>query len=674
MRSSAAWALLLLQSIACGPAWAADPPPWVRSAHDGRWSDPATWEGGRVPGAAARVQIRPGHVITYDAAAGPVIRSIHVAGTLRFDRERNTRLDVGLIMIQASDDPRESGFDCESHTAPMASHASRPALEVGTPDQPVAAGHSALIRLAPVSGLDPEECPAIVCCGGRMDFHGARLSRSWVKLGATAAKGATSVVLAEPVTGWRVGDRIIITATRKQQVRDEGDIPSVRLHPETEERVVRAIDGLKLTLDAPLEFAHLGTDDRHGEVANLSRNVIVESADPAASRGHTMYHRHSTGSISYAEFRHLGKTGKLGKYSLHFHKVGDTMRGASVVGASIWDSGNRWITIHATNYLVVRDCVGYGSVGHGFFLEDGTEVDNILDGNLAVGAWQGAPLPGQALAFDQNEGAGFWWANSRSAFVRNVAVECDQYGFRYEAEPTDGFDGVRPVRGADGTVRSVDIRTLPFLRFEDNEAHTQRRYGMNLGGGHGTGAKGGVGSVGPDIRHPFTLRGTRVWDAHWAVALAAPSVLVDDLSITRCEFGLWRPHYDQHAYRKFSVYQVQWAYFAETGKRPDPRAYPKPLDPVDDQPPVTVITGVSSTGAGRLIVRGAAADDSAVRSVTVNGQKARPLVKDYSQWEIELEGLPSGPPEVAAAATDEAGNEERTPHRLSLPEKTGRER
>jgi hypothetical protein len=43
-----------------------------------------------------------------------------------------------------------------------------------------------------------------------------------------------------------------------------------------------------------------------------------------------MYHRGSAGSISYAEFRHLGKEGILGKYATHFHLVGDTMRGASV--------------------------------------------------------------------------------------------------------------------------------------------------------------------------------------------------------------------------------------------------------------------------------------------------------------------------------------------------------
>ena len=37
---------------------------------------------------------------------------------------------------------------------------------------------------------------------------------------------------------------------------------------------------------------------RHLEIANLSRNVVVESADLEV-RGHTMYHRNSAGSLSY---------------------------------------------------------------------------------------------------------------------------------------------------------------------------------------------------------------------------------------------------------------------------------------------------------------------------------------------------------------------------------------
>ena len=89
----------------------------------------------------------------------------------------------------------------------------RAALEIGTPDQPIAAGHTALIRLTAVPGLDPEDCPAIVCCGGRWDVHGSPLAHSWVKLGAPAEKGTMQVTLADPVAGWRVGDRVIVTAT-----------------------------------------------------------------------------------------------------------------------------------------------------------------------------------------------------------------------------------------------------------------------------------------------------------------------------------------------------------------------------------------------------------------------------------------------------------------------------
>jgi hypothetical protein len=607
--------------------------------------------------------VRAGHVVVFDIETKGPIRSIHVAGTLRFDPERDTRLEVGLIKFQSGDDAGESGFDCEDHVTGVRSESERAVLEVGTALQPIAKGRKALIRLAPVKGLDPENCPAIVCCGGRMDFHGAALSRSWVKLGATARKGTAEVELAEAADGWRVGDRVIVTATHKQKVPDQGKVPINRIKPETEERIVRSIEGRKLRLDSPLAFNHSANEGQRGEVANLSRNVIVESAEPATSRGHTMYHRYSSGSISYAEFRHLGKTGRLGKYSLHFHRVGDTMRGSSVVGASIWDSGNRWLTIHGTNSLVVRDCVGFRSVGHGFFLEDGTEVENILDGNLAVQALEGSPLAGQVFSFDRNEGAGFWWVNSFNAFVRNVAVECDQYGFRYEAPLAKDFEGTLTVRGPDDARRTVDVRTLPFLRFEDNEAHGQRRYGFNLGGGPGIGDVGGVGDAGPDKGHPFVIRGLRVWESHWAFSPAAPSVILDNVEISRCDFGLWRPHYERHSYRDVKIHQTTWAYYSETGSRPDPVAFPGPLAPVDDRPPVTVITGVGPLENGRLAVRGVAADGGSIRTVRVNGQAARSVGPNFSQWEVVLDRVVPGELEVTALSEDDAGNVEMRPHR-----------
>jgi hypothetical protein len=45
--------------------------------------------------------------------------------------------------------------------------------------------------------------------------------------------------------------------------------------------------------------------------------MTVESADFAGVRSRMMYHADSTGSISDAEFRDLGKRQVLGRYALH---------------------------------------------------------------------------------------------------------------------------------------------------------------------------------------------------------------------------------------------------------------------------------------------------------------------------------------------------------------------
>ena len=533
---------LFVTCLMVGGGNAAELAGWIQSARSGPWSVATTWEDGAIPTAGARVHIREGHAVTYDVKSAETIRAVCVSGKLSFATDRDTQLNVGVLKIEANETPSEEGFDCDAHIEEVKDGQLRPALEVGTPERPVSAGHTALIRLVAVAGQDKQSCPAIVCCAGRMDFHGAPLSRAWVKLGATSRKGDSAVTLDEAVTGWRVGDRVIVTATHLGRDIGQG---TDRL--QTEERLVTAIDGQRITLNEPLVNEHLGEGDFRGEVANLSRNVIVESAEPNGERGHTMYHRGSAGSISYAEFRHLGKKNVLGRYSLHFHLVGNTMRGSSVIGASIWDSDNRWLTIHGTNYLVVRDCVGYKSIGHGFFLEDGTEVYNVLDRNLAVQSMEGKKLPKQVLPFDQNEGSGFWWANSFNTFTRNVACENNRYGYRFEATQTSAMKMDLPVMQPDGSTQVTDIRKLPFVRFEDNEAHCDGLYGINLGEG--------VNRVGPDERHPFVMRNTTIWEIHYAFRVQSPSVLVENMQIHRSVYGVYHPNFDRHVYRNMVISQ-----------------------------------------------------------------------------------------------------------------------
>jgi len=656
---------LLFLTLAALTCHAAEPT-IIRSAQSGPWSASETWAGGKVPAAGASVQVRAGHAVTYDLKSEQALRAVFIAGTLSFAHDRDTQLNVGLIKIQPGDDTSEEGFSCDAHLPEADPSQPKPALEVGTAAQPVDAKHTALIRLTYFDGMDKGSCPAIVDCGGRMEFHGAAMNRTWVKLGAPAMKGDTVITLAESVTGWRVGDRVFLTGTTRQIKREKTFRTSVRDNTQTEERIVRAIAGTQLTLDEPLEFDHIAEGAYRGEVANLSRNVIVESADPDGVRGHTMYHRGSAGGISYAEFRHLGKEGVLGRYSIHFHLVRDTMRGASVIGASIWDSGNRWITIHGTDYLVVRDCVGYRSIGHGFFMEDGTESFNVLDRNLAVQACLGKPLPKQILPFDHNDGAGFWWANSQNTLTRNVAAECDEYGFRFDAAAESGFDLTLNVPQPDGTRRATDIRTLPFVRFDDNEIHCMRRHSLNLGGMSAE-LKGDVGGVGPDANHPFIVRNLKVWNAHWAFHPRTPSLMVDGLDVHHAEYALWKADYVRHAYRRITLDDISVnPDFDPKGRQPAESEYPGELKPVDDLSPMTIITSVLTQADGSLLVRGTTADNGTINRVVVNGIEARTVRENFAEWEVKVGAAES----LQAAADDDAGNNEARPHFLALIGKT----
>ncbi|MFT7640881.1 MAG: hypothetical protein ACI9G1_002625 [Pirellulaceae bacterium] len=387
--------------------------------------------------------------------------------------------------------------------------------------------------------MDKKDAPAIACCSARMDFHGAAMSRTWVDLGADAKPGDQQVVLSQEVTGWSVGDEVIVTGT-KRTFYDHGVPRNEPKAVTTESRRVTKIDGNTIELDQPLVNEHAGSGDYRSEVANLSRNVIIESADPAGVRGHTIYHTYSQGSISHARFAHLGKEGVLGRYSIHFHLVGNTMRGSSVVGAAIVDSHNRWITIHGTNHMVVRDCVGYKSVGHGFFLEDGTEVYNVLDRNLGVQAYGGAKLPDQVLPFDPNDGGAFWWANGRNTIVRNTACENNKYGYRYDSQRRSNFDSTLAVMMPDGKEREVDIRTIPFYRFEDNETHTEGLYGVAISG---------TDLASPDKRHPHIVKNLTIWNVHYALRPHVPKMWIENLKINHATYGIYRPELDHHVYR-----------------------------------------------------------------------------------------------------------------------------
>ena len=116
---------------------------------------------------------------------------------LSFDPNKDTRLDVGLLKVQGDEICLEEGFDCDARPRVFDAKAPRSGLEIGTPERPIDARHTAKVRLVYFEGMKNESLPALVCCGGRLDIHGSPLSRTWVKLGATAKPGDNTVTLSD---------------------------------------------------------------------------------------------------------------------------------------------------------------------------------------------------------------------------------------------------------------------------------------------------------------------------------------------------------------------------------------------------------------------------------------------------------------------------------------------
>ena len=471
-------------------AFDAAPSSLIRSAGSGPWSAPTTWEGGAVPTAGARVQVRAGHTVRYDVASDAVIRSIHVAGTLSFAPDRDTRLDVGLIKIQAGDDASEDGFDCDAHLGRTRRRRApgrrwRSARPIARSDRE----HTAVIRLAYVEGMDRQTCPAIVCCGGRMDFHGAPMSRTWVKLGATAPKGDAEVGLAEPVTGWRVGDRVIVTATqgdngtggtRRRKPGDKASStapdqrgyrtdaePGVPVY--TEERILRGIDGDPPDARPPPRVRAPGRrrlsrrgrqpePQRRRRVGRPGRSPRPHDVPPRLGRldlatpSSATWARRAC-SASTACTSTASATRCAAARSSAPRSGTAATAGSRSTARTTWSSA----TASATS-----------SVGHGFFLEDGTEVNNVLDRNLAVQAYVAQEAArSRSCRSTRTRGAGFWWANSRNTLhpQRHLRERPLRLPLRGHAEPRARPDlpgpparrlapggrhphaAVRPVRG-----------------------------------------------------------------------------------------------------------------------------------------------------------------------------------------------------------------------------------
>ncbi|MEW6268602.1 MAG: G8 domain-containing protein [Thermodesulfobacteriota bacterium] len=255
---------------------------------------------------------------------------------------------------------------------------------------------------------------------------------SWARLtGQVDDKGSNlttltldrAVATQEPNHGWRIGDEIVIGAT---------DWYANHSEQRTIRNVIPSPSGTQIQVDL-LNFPHytqMFTTGQQSDFTNpvsrtavdmravvglLSRSIQVYSLGKSATEpflktidctadknpnpscyfgGHVIARQgFRQVAIQGVEFKQLGQGGRMGHYPVHFHLAKSTdytgdpkTQRAFVKDSSVWDSMTRFVVLHGTHEVTVARNVGYLSLGHGYYVEDGSEIENRICHNLGVGA------------------------------------------------------------------------------------------------------------------------------------------------------------------------------------------------------------------------------------------------------------------------------------------------
>ncbi len=131
--------------------------------------------------------------------------------------------------------------------------------------------------------------------------------------------------------------------------------------------------------------------------------------------------------IEGAELTRMGQKAVLRRYPLHFHMLGDAGGRSYLEDSSLHHTYNRCVTVHGTNRLRIAGNTCFDHIGHGFFFEDGAEVDNTLEGNLGFRTRR--PPSGQRLLPSDGDAATYWITNPDNTVKGNVAGGSDGFGF-----------------------------------------------------------------------------------------------------------------------------------------------------------------------------------------------------------------------------------------------------
>jgi hypothetical protein len=465
--------------------------PTKTSVGSGNWSSGSTWSGGSVPSAGDRVVIGAGHTVTFDASSTPSLYCLGIRGTLNFRTDTNTSLRAGTILV----------YDV-GH------------LIVGTTANPVAANVTAEIVIAnqPLNlGSDPGQYGTGLIAFGEWKMHGAVKTPTFTRLTAEPLAGQSTLSLAQSVSGWRVGDSVVIPDTR-QLAFSEWDFDYNAFVSQAEVRTITQVTGNQITLNSPLQYNHFGARnsitnalDFLPHVGNITRNVVIRSETPTGTRGHTLATVRADVDIRYSQFKQLGRTridvlddltNHIGRYPTHFHHLFGvqptpsngyqyTFQGNSIEDAGSSYSRLKWaITVHDSHYGLISDNVIFNIGGAAIMTEDGNESFNVFERNFIVQRGQGT---GGRDGLGR-ESSGIYMRGPMNYVRENVVTNVlsdgvdSAYSYKFFFQrlgniKVPNFKGASTVDGS-GQYTIRDAHSEGILQFENNEGYGATESGL----------------------------------------------------------------------------------------------------------------------------------------------------------------------------------------------------
>ncbi|MBN3297827.1 TMEM2 hyaluronidase, partial [Amia calva] len=304
--------------------------------------------------------------------------------------------------------------------------------------------------------------------------------------------------LMDDAQSWSPGDQIVVASTDYSMHQAETFL--LLPCPECSKNQVK--------VQGKPQFTHVGEIidgiDMRAEVGLLTRNILIHGEMENSCYGNNLCQFFSYDTfgghikiirnftsvhLSHVELKNMGQQ-VMGSYPVHFHLCGDVDENGgyspptSIEALSIHHCFSRCVTIHATNGLLIKDTVGYDTLGHCFFLEDGIEQRNTLYHNLGL-----VTKPGTLLPTDRNDTmctsirnkvygkyvpvpatdckavSTFWIANPNNHLINNAAAGSQDTGIWYVFHSMSTGD-------THGLVPDTKAELTPLGIFYNNRVHS----------------------------------------------------------------------------------------------------------------------------------------------------------------------------------------------------------